>query len=124
MPHPTIWLTEDVADAMVAEAERTAPDETGGMLLGWDNPERDEIVVATSIGPGPDATHRLTTFHPDGAWQQAQLDVEYEKSEGRITYLGDWHVHPRGGFGMSRQDRRTMARTASHGDARCPRWLV
>lgn len=119
MPYPTLWLNEAACEQMIAEAERAAPDETGGMLLGWENPDRNEIVVSAIVGPGPNATHTPTAFWPDADWQQRQLDAHYGQSEGRITYLGDWHVHPRGGFGMSRRDRRTMARIARDDLARC-----
>jgi integrative and conjugative element protein (TIGR02256 family) len=113
-----------VLDAMTAEARRADPDETGGMLLGWENPSRNEVVVACLVGPGENAQYSRSSFRPDGEWQQAQLAERYIESKGVLTYLGDWHVHPSGGFGMSRRDRRTMARTARHAEARCPRPLM
>lgn len=124
MPYPMVWLSEDVIDEMASEAATAAPNETGGMLLGWENDERNEVVVLALIGPGPAASHSPSSFQPDSGWQQAQLDAAYKQSSGIVTYLGDWHVHPSGGFGMSRRDRRTMAKTASHADARCPRPLM
>lgn len=124
VPYPTAWVNEGVIYEMASEADRAAPNETGGMILGWENEHRNEVVVLAVTGAGPNATHTPTSFHPDGAWQQQQLDAAYGHSNGIVTYLGDWHVHPAGGFGMSRRDRRTMARTAVHGDARCPRPLM
>ena len=124
MPNPTLWLNHTALDDMIVEADGAAPHETGGMLLGWENDKRNEIVVTTIVGPGPNALHTPTAFRPYAGWQQQQLDAQYERSSGRITYLGDWHVHPRGGFGMSRRDRRTMAKTARHADARCPHPLM
>jgi integrative and conjugative element protein (TIGR02256 family) len=124
MPYPTIWLSQDAVETMAAEATRAAPNETGGMLLGWENPDRNEIVVLAVLGPGPAATHGPASFHPDGGWQQGHLTARYEQSGGLLTYLGDWHVHPTGGFALSRRDRRTMAKTASHAEARCPRPLM
>jgi integrative and conjugative element protein (TIGR02256 family) len=117
-------LSNGVIDEMITEAKRVAPEETGGMLLGWDNPERNEVVVTTIIGPGPNAEHAPDAFRPDGDWQQQRLEAQYERSDGRITYLGDWHVHPQGGFRMSRRDRRTMSLTASHTEARCSNPLM
>lgn len=124
MSYPTIWLSEDVIDEMATEATRASPNETGGMLLGWENDDRNEVVILGTVGPGPAAVHAPTSFHPDGVWQQSELASIYRQSDGVVTYLGDWHVHPFGGFGMSRRDRRTMAKTASHPDARCPRPLM
>lgn len=124
MPHPTLWLNKGALDGMLAEAERAALDETGGMLLGWNNPERSEVVVSAVVGPGPNAKHAPDSFRPDGDWQQQHLGEEYEQSNGRVTYLGDWHVHPQGGFGVSRRDRRTLSRIASCAEARCPNPLM
>ncbi len=124
MPNPTVWLNAQALDAMTAEARRAHPNETGGMLVGWDNPARHEIVIATIIGPGPNASRTKTTFEPDSAAQQAQLEHMFNTTDGAITYLGDWHVHPAGGFGMSRRDRKTMAATARHPDAQQPQPLM
>lgn len=120
MHEPVVWIADAAVTAMTAEAERTHPLETGGMLLGWVNDDRNEIVVATVLGPGPAAEHERTRFRPDADWQQQHLDRIYDGTDGRVTFVGDWHVHPDGGFGMSRRDRKTMGRTAMTTDARCP----
>ncbi len=124
MRYPTVWLNESALADMTAEAERTHPTETGGMLLGWANPERNEIVIATTVGPGPSAQHQPVRFAPDSEWQQMVLDITYRRTHGKVTYLGDWHVHPAGGFSMSRRDRRTMQHTATTREARCPNPLM
>ncbi|MEX1112942.1 MAG: Mov34/MPN/PAD-1 family protein [Patescibacteria group bacterium] len=124
MPHTTVWVNRSAVADMVAEAERAHPDETGGMRLGWTNLDRKEVVVATTVGPGPIAEHHPTRFAPDADWQQTHLDAVYRRTSTKITYLGDWHVHPQGGFGMSRRDRRTMAHTANAPEARCPHPLM
>ncbi len=104
---------------MRQEAARAHPHETGGMLLGWNNKERNEIVVAASIGPGPKAGHTRASFRPDGAWQQVELERMYSRTDGKLTFLGDWHVHPAGGPAMSRRDRKTLAHVARTPEARC-----
>lgn len=115
-----VWLTDTALSAMETEAERTHPDETGGMLLGWDNPDREEFVIASALGPGPKAEHRRTTFRPDARWQQGELERMYIATDGKVTFLGDWHVHPCGGLGLSRRDRKTMAKVAASAEARTP----
>ncbi len=122
--HRTVWVADAALEAMIAEARRTHPLETGGMLLGWQNPDRNEAVVVAIVGPGPNADHRRSSFAAHGLWQQAQLDRVYRSTDGKVTYLGDWHVHPAGGFGMSRRDRRTMRATAVSETARCPNPLM
>lgn len=120
----TVWANTSALADMIAEAERAHPDETGGMLLGWVNLDRDEIVVTTTVGPGPDGKHHRARFVPDSNWQQQRLEEMYRRTAGKVSYLGDWHVHPEGGFGMSRRDRLTMQATAATPDARCPRPLM
>ena len=120
MQRPTVWIADTAAAAMTAEATTSHPLETGGMLLGWINEDRNEVVVATVLGPGPAGEHERTRFRPDADWQQRHLDRIYEATDGRVTFVGDWHVHPDGGFGMSRRDRKTMGHTAETPDARCP----
>lgn len=120
MQDPVVWITDQTVAAMTAEAERCHPYETGGMLLGWMNDDRHELVVVTVLGPGPEAEHERVRFRPDADWQQRHLDDTYVRTDGRVTFVGDWHVHPEGGFGMSRRDRKTMGSTATDPDARCP----
>ncbi len=109
---------------MIQAATQSHPNETGGMLLGWLNPARNEAVVTTALGAGPSAEYEPTSFHPDSDWQQSRLEEIYERTAGVVTFLGDWHVHPSGGFGLSRQDRRTMKHTATTVEARCSHPLM
>jgi integrative and conjugative element protein (TIGR02256 family) len=117
---PVVWIADSAVTAMTAEGDRCHPYETGGMLLGWVNDDRKEVVVVMVLGPGPLAEHEHVRFRPDAEWQQQHLDDVYKCTDGRVTFLGDWHVHPNGGFGMSRRDRKTMSHIAATPDARCP----
>jgi integrative and conjugative element protein (TIGR02256 family) len=117
-----LWLPASVLESMRAEADRSAPNETGGLLVGyWSG---DTAVVVSTIGPGPRAKHRRTWFEPDGEWQNAELARVYEVS-GRVhTYVGDWHSHPGARAEMSETDRATMFAIAADADARAPRAIT
>jgi integrative and conjugative element protein (TIGR02256 family) len=108
---------------MAGEADASAPNETGGMLLGYVSPNTapEDVVVEAVIGPGPNAAHRAARFEPDSAWQQEQLARAYEDSGRTTTYLGDWHTHPGGVAVPSRRDRRTARSIARTTAARLPR---
>jgi integrative and conjugative element protein (TIGR02256 family) len=106
---------------MVAEARRTEPLESGGVLLGWHDHEDLEVVVASVLGPGPGATHRRARFSPDSEWQREQIAKAYEASGRTVSYLGDWHSHPGGGDAPSRRDERTTRRIARSRSARARR---
>lgn len=116
-----LWLAEDALAAMLAEARRTEPLESGGVLLGWQDPAGSELVVAHALGPGPDAIHRRTKFSPDTDWQRAEIAAAYEASGRRVSYLGDWHSHPGGGELPSRRDEKTARRISRSRSARAPR---
>lgn len=98
--------------AMVALADKHAPRETGGMLLGY-NADNGDTVATTIIGPGPRAKHRRFGFVPDPDYQQSLLEAHFYATNGRETYLGDWHTHPGGSPSPSYIDKRTLARIAS-----------
>jgi integrative and conjugative element protein (TIGR02256 family) len=100
------------------EAERSRPFETGGMLVGW--LVDTEVVVTGVIAAGPHARHERDSFEADGAWQQLQLEETYRKSGRTVTFLGDWHSHPRGRPRPSQRDRETAALVARSEGARTP----
>ncbi|MDT0275541.1 Mov34/MPN/PAD-1 family protein [Blastococcus goldschmidtiae] len=114
-----VWWAGAALEEALREAQRAFPLETGGLLLGWSTCP-GSVVITQVIGPGPDATHRSTSFTPDAAWQEAQLADAYEQAGRRLQYLGDWHTHPRGTARLSSTDRATLRRIAAHADARAP----
>lgn len=93
------------------DADRWHPYETGGMLLGYEA-DNGEAVVTAIIGPGPRAKHRRFRFAPDADYQQEMLEAHFTRTDGRETYLGDWHTHPMGRAAPSLLDKRTLARIA------------
>lgn len=120
----TAWMAGDVQNAMVAEAERAFPDETGGVLLGYWTTSPGEVVVTHMVGPGRYAIHHPYSFVPDADYHEQEIARLYEEANRRITYLGDWHTHPHGAAYLSRQDCRTLRRISNHREARAPEPLM
>lgn len=96
---------------MLEFADRRYPFETGGMLLGYEA-GNGEAVVTYLIGPGPKAKHSRFSFNPDSEYQQAELETHFHKTNGRETYLGDWHTHPHSNNTLSWVDKKTLTRIA------------
>ncbi len=115
------WFVDDALTELLAESRRWQLRETGGALLGWC--DEDEYVVARVLGPGPDAKHGLSSFEPDGPWQAERGAAIYKESGRTISYLGDWHTHPRGIPRPSSQDKKTAREIADDPDFRSPRPL-
>lgn len=110
---------------MEVEAERHAPHETGGVLLGYpDRTNQRWVQITLQVGPGPHAVHGSHHFEPDGEWQARQVAAAYVASGRVSTYLGDWHSHPRGTHRPSGLDRSTAKRIALCEEARAPHPLI
>lgn len=105
------WIPKSAYLKMCALGKQSFPLETGGMLLGY-VADNSDVVVKAIIGPGPNAIHRRYRFSPDAVYQQEELSEHHLRTNGRETYLGDWHTHPLGSTSLSLMDKRTLTRIA------------
>lgn len=92
-----------------------SPLETGGMLLGY--MKNNDYFIKDHVKAGNKAIHLKDYFLPDGNYQQPILEEKYLASDGRITFLGDWHSHPYNKAYMSSLDRKTLAKISSDKNA-------
>jgi integrative and conjugative element protein (TIGR02256 family) len=109
----SLALGADLAADVIAEAERFAPLETGGILLGYPDTRERRLWVAELVGAGPHSRRESDRFQPDGRWQKQQIAERYAASGRALHYLGDWHSHPRGDgpSGLDRETARLIADT-------------
>lgn len=108
-----IWIRNDHYKKIIAAIKEFLPYETGGILLGYTD-VRGNLVVTEVVGPGPDAVHQEDYFLPDGTFQQNEINRVFESSEGKTTYLGDWHSHPFKKPYLSSIDLVTLKKIARH----------
>jgi integrative and conjugative element protein (TIGR02256 family) len=120
----TVWLPRAVQSAIAKQVAGAEPDETGGILLGYEALAAGAVVVTHLVGPGPKSKATRARFDPDGEWQEKEVARIYEETGRHSTYLGDWHSHPRGLARLSRKDRRTARSIAEHEEARMPNPLM
>jgi integrative and conjugative element protein (TIGR02256 family) len=106
-----LWLAQSALTQMRELATQFAPLETGGIIMGYDT-GNEGVVVTEVVGPGPRAKHRRLRFRPDYDYQQTQLESHFAETQGRETYLGDWHTHPAGACALSWLDKRVLVRIA------------
>lgn len=116
------WIRAGTFERMRDEAHRQLPLETGGVLLGYWSQDRQSLLISDASGPGPGATHGVSDFTPDPAFQRNFVARAYEDSRRITTYLGDWHSHPGGADQLSQTDLHTLGRIARdrHARARHP----
>lgn len=119
----TVWIDARLLPEMAADAAEHAPDESGGMLIGYWS-ENGDAVITNVVAGGPGATRRPNSFVPDGRWQQERLEEIYNRSGRLHTYIGDWHSHPAGALRPSRRDRATARKIAGASEARAPQPLT
>lgn len=118
-----VLVGDGLLNDMLVEARLHAPNETGGVLLGYPDATSGVIRVSELVSAGPDARREPHFFQPDGSWQRKQIAERYAASGRTLAYLGDWHSHPVGG-GPSPLDRSTARRIAKTRAARCPNPLM
>jgi integrative and conjugative element protein (TIGR02256 family) len=120
----TAWVNAAVLKSLEEEGHRRAPDETGGVLIGYWSTGSHEVVITNATGPGPRAKHSKALYIPDREYDQAMIAHHYAAAGRRLTYLGDWHTHPDGKAYLSDQDRRTLRQIAESPSARAPKALM
>lgn len=111
-----VWLKEHDLGRMVKQAQRFAPDETGGVFVGYR--VRRSIIITHVIGSGPKAIHAQEYYRPDVLFEQNEIAKIYEASGRMFSYLGDWHTHPSGALRLSRKDKAALAIVANDREAR------
>lgn len=107
-----LWVSQCAYAEMIELARHHYPLETGGMLLGYEAKDRTAVITKL-VGPGPNAKHGRFRFTPDGIYQQSELEKHFWATNGRETYLGDWHTHPKSDSMPSFTDKHTLARIAN-----------
>lgn len=112
-----VWIKENVIEEIFSEGNKCLPIETGGILMGY-SASTFEFVITDLIGPGEKAIHGHDSFEPDQLFHLDEVNRIYEKSNGLITYLGDWHTHPNSHPYLSSKDKKTICTIANYEEAR------
>ncbi len=101
---------------------RARPWEVGGWLLGYWTEDRGSLVVTHATPP----ISRGTPFgvQISGKGHRVLFDAAWDASAGAVTFLGDWHTHPRGAPSPSKRDRRAVQKLATEPDYGTPNPLL
>lgn len=107
---PHVALPPRLLETCLVEVTRTFPCESGGVFMG-ERLGSHRWRIDHVIGPGPGARHERYRFAPDPAWQHERIAERFRATNGRSTYLGDWHSHPGASHGRLSYVDRAAART-------------
>ena len=87
-------ISERALQTIVRECQRYPDAETGGILVGFREPDDDQVIVTHASGPGPGAERSAVHFVKDTAHLQSVLNLLFQYYQ--TNYLGVWHKHPQG----------------------------
>jgi len=113
------WISQLLINQIIEEIEKWDPLETGGVLMGYIASNND-VVVTELIACGSNATHRRYSFEPEQEFQLEEIAGIHASTDGKTTYLGDWHSHPKSSPGLSFIDKRTLTNIALTKESQCP----
>lgn len=125
------WSTNRMYGLRISEADiaclferctNSGMRETGGILVGYYEPDHCCAVVSLVIGAPPDSRSGCTWFERGVAGLQASLEKRWLTD--RHYYLGEWHFHPGGAPNPSGSDLIQMRRIAMSLEYRCPEPLL
>ena len=88
---PTVIIKNLAIESIIKESSRFYIRETGGILMG--QIDKEKIIITHASGPGPDAKHGFSGFRRDVWYCQEFINKVYDETNGRITYVGEWHKH-------------------------------
>lgn len=94
----TVRMSGSVDARLRATRGAALPNETGGVLLGIVDYVRKRIEVALALPAPPDSQHAPTEFLRGVEDLQSSIDLVSKRVMHQLTYIGEWHSHPRGAF--------------------------
>ncbi|WP_020678086.1 Mov34/MPN/PAD-1 family protein [Geopsychrobacter electrodiphilus] len=101
-----IRLSEEVRTQMKRLMGEKSPVETGGVLLGTVFLFSKTIVITGLLDAPPDSIEKRDLFVLGTEGLERNIKQIERRTNGKVTYLGTWHSHPRGG-GASNTDNGT-----------------
>lgn len=104
------------------QAVERRPWEVGGWLLGWWAEDRASLFVTHATPPASRGTPFGVTI--SGRGHRQFFDEAWDRSQGHVTFLGDWHTHPGGPALPSKRDRAAAAALANNPDFGTPEPLL
>lgn len=91
----TVHVHPRVVDEITGERTNHLPSETGGYLIGHWDPSKRALYVARAIAAPEDSEGTRDGFSRGSIGVQKTIEGYEKLSAGVLTYVGEWHSHPR-----------------------------
>ncbi len=120
-----VVLSDKVREEITSLTEASPDSETGGILLGYIDDNRQAVVLRVT-GPGPQASRSASHFEKDVQFIQSQVDTAASELGDRGSYIGEWHSHLEASPQPSAIDVRSLVGIvhAPNYLTRCPVMLI
>ena len=88
----SVIMSDSVRNFINSYSSECLPNETGGILLGFN--DQNNIYITHATKAGEKAIHSPFKFMRDYRFSKQELDNIFVKTEGQCDYIGEWHSHP------------------------------
>jgi integrative and conjugative element protein (TIGR02256 family) len=112
-------INSEAISSIFESCRLSAPEETGGILVGFYTDDLSCAVVTDASARPPDSRGGRTWFARGTVGLQRWLDGLWRQSSRRY-YLGEWHFHPGGRPRPSSTDIKQMTDIAYSASYKCP----
>jgi len=89
-------LDQQLIRHLAALREEKLPNETGGVLIGVYDMQRQVIYVVDTIPSPPDSAEWPTLYIRGSEGLLPRIHELSDRSGGQLEYVGEWHSHPNG----------------------------
>lgn len=108
----SVLISDNCIKSMITVLKKHYPNEFGGILLGV---RGNHLTIVDFKEPVNYEITRTKFVRKHDELNQYLADA-YQKSNGLLEYLGEWHSHPNGSANFSDDDKKTMLRIADNVD--------
>ncbi len=91
-----ICIDEWLVQKMIAYRSKKLPKETGGILIGSIDTERNILYLIDTIIAPADSVENSTSFVRGTQGLLEEYNLYQEVTDSQVNYLGEWHSHPQG----------------------------
>ena len=92
----TIVLDDGLREHLSRNREEKLPNETGGVLLGSFDCEREILYIVDTLPSPPDSKEKTDLYIRGCKGLRDAVAAVDAKTGGMLEYVGEWHSHPRG----------------------------
>ena len=92
----TVVLDDGLREHLSRNREEKLPNETGGILLGSFDLEREILYIVDTLPSPPDSEEKTDLYIRGCKGLRDAVAAVDAKTGGMLEYVGEWHSHPRG----------------------------